>query len=78
MPQSTNQETNFKLGDKVIDTWYPEAGTGVIIEILKTRLKVYYQRATLDHYVSHLFRHAKENGLLTYDRPHYKFLKHEN
>lgn len=36
----------FKLNDKVIDTWYPEAGTGVVIKILKTRLKVYYERAT--------------------------------
>jgi len=69
----------FKLGDKVVDTWYPEAGTGVITEILKTRLKVYFERA-IDRtgYVCLLFRGAKGNGLLTYDRPHYKFLKHEN
>lgn len=68
----------FKLGDRVIDTWYPEAGTGVIRKILKTRLKVYFERS-IDRtgYVCALFRGAKENGLLTYDRPHYKFLKHE-
>lgn len=67
----------FKLGDRVVDTWYPEAGTGVITKILKTCLKVYYERATLGHYICHLFRYAKENGELTYDRPNYQFLKHD-
>ena len=69
----------FKLGDKVVDTWYPEAGTGVITKILKTRLKVYYERATFKGgWQCPLFRGAKENGLLTYDKAHYRFLKHEN
>jgi len=69
----------FKLNDKVIDTWYPEAGTGVITKILKTRLKVHFKRAELKGgWKCPLFRAAKENGELTYDRSHYKFLKHEH
>lgn len=68
---------NFKLGDKVSDTWYPEADIGIVTKILKTRIKVYFQRVTLDYFVSDLFLHARENGELTYDRAHYKFLKHE-
>lgn len=68
----------FKLGDKVVDTWYPEAGTGVITEILKTRTKVYFERATFKGgWQCPLFRGTKENGLLTYDKAHCRFLKHE-
>jgi hypothetical protein len=53
----------FKVGDKVEDTWYPEAGTGVITEILKTRLKVYFERATFKGgWQCPLFRGAKENA----------------
>jgi hypothetical protein len=69
----------LKLGDRVIDTWYPEAGTGVITEVLKTRTKVYFERATFKGgWQCPLFRGAKANGLLTYDRPHYRFLEHEH
>jgi len=68
----------FKVGDKVTDTWYPEAGTGIVTKILKTRTKVYFERVTFKGgWQCPLFRNAKENGELTYDRPHYKFLKHE-
>ena len=65
----------FKKGDTVEDSWYPEAGRGIIQKVLKTRLKIYFERAKLDHFVSHLFRYAKENGIVTYDKPHYRFLK---
>ena len=68
----------FKTGDRVCDTWYPEAGTGVIKEILKNRTKVWFERATFrGGYECPLFRCAKENGILTYDKEHLKFLKHE-
>jgi hypothetical protein len=67
----------FKIGDKVVDSWYPEAGTGVITKILKTRIKVYFERATFKGgWQCPLFRDEKD-GELTYDKPHYKFLKHE-
>ena len=62
-PMKKCSQPKFKTGDKVIDTWYPEAGTGVITEVLKTRLKVYYERATFKGgWQCPLFRGAKENG----------------
>lgn len=71
-------KTIFKLGDRVVDTWYPEAGTGIITKILKTRIKVYFERVTFNYnYRCLLFIGAKENGELTYDTAHYKFLKHD-
>ena len=72
--------TEFKVGDVVEDSWYADAGTGVIKEILKTRMKIYFERATfgLDYHCS-LFRYASDDGLLTYDKSHYQFLrKYEN
>lgn len=68
------RELKFKKGDAVEDSWYPEAGHGLIKQVLKTRMKVYFERATLDHFVSYLFRYAKD-GIVTYDKPHYQFLK---
>jgi len=68
----------FKVGDKLIDTWYAHAGTGVIKEILKTRMKIYFERATFENHHCSLFRYASDDGILTYDKSHYQFLTHEN
>lgn len=69
------RKLKFKKGDIVEDSWYPEAGTGIIKEVLKTRMKIFFERATLEHFVSYLFRYAKNSGIVTYDKPHYQFLK---
>jgi hypothetical protein len=72
--------TEFKVGDVVEDSWYADAGTGVIKEILKTRMKIYFERATFGlNYHCPLFRNVSDDGLLTYDKSHYQFLrKYEN
>lgn len=62
----------FKEGQKVEDTWYPEAGIGIVEEVLKTRVKVFFER--LRHVQCSLSR-ASKDGLVTYDSGHFKFLK---
>ena len=64
----------FKIGQQVEDTWYQEAGTGIVKEILKTRIKIYFRRLDVDHVVCALTMNAVD-GMLTYDKSHYKFLK---
>lgn len=61
----------FKKGQKVEDTWYFELGTGVVKEVLKTRIKILFPR--LEHLNIPTFWPKK--GLITYDRTHYQFLK---
>jgi hypothetical protein len=66
----------FKVGDVVEDSWYPDAGTGVVKEILKTRMKIYFERAALQcNYRYTLFCNAADDGVLTYDKSHYQFLR---
>jgi hypothetical protein len=69
------KKTEFKVGDVVEDSWYAHAGTGIIKEILKTRIKIYFMRATLENHHCLLFRNASDDGLLTYDKSHYQFLR---
>jgi len=69
------KKTKFKVGDVVEDSWYADAGTGVVKEILKTRMKIYFEHATLENHHCSLFRYASDDGLLTYDKAHYQFLR---
>ena len=64
---------NLKINQKVTDRWYPEAGVGIVKEVLKTRVKIYFERANIEGFRCHLFRYA-ENGLLTYDSSHLQYL----
>lgn len=61
----------FKKGQKVEDIWYLELGTGIIWEVLKTRIKIYFPR--LEHINVNAFWPKK--GLITYDKAHYRFLR---
>jgi hypothetical protein len=63
----------FKKGQKVEDSWYIELRTGIVKEVLKTRIKIYFPR--LKHIVVNTFW-PDYKGLITYDRAHYQFLKH--
>jgi len=45
---------NFKKNQKVIDSWYPDWGTGTVKEVKKTRLHIDF---TI-------------KGLVVYDKPH--------
>jgi hypothetical protein len=63
---------NPKVGQKVEDTWYIEMGTGTIKHVLKTRIKIHFPR--LEHININKFW-LDDNGHVTYDKPHYKFLK---
>jgi hypothetical protein len=62
----------FKKGQKVEDTWYSELGMGVVKEVLKTRIKIYFP--SLKHIVVNAFW-PDNKGLITYDQDHYQFLK---
>lgn len=62
----------FQKGQKVEDTWYFELGTGIIKEVLKTRIKIYFPR--LEHINVPAFC-PDEKGLITYDKAHYRFLR---
>ncbi len=64
----------FHVGQEVEDTWYFELGKGVVKKVLKTRIKVYFERLNNINYLHTLGLDAA-NGLVTYDKPHYKFLK---
>ena len=63
----------FQAGQKVEDTWYIELGTGIIKEVLKTRIKIYFPR--LEHIMVNAFWPDKK-GLIIYDKAHSRFLKH--
>jgi hypothetical protein len=68
------KNNKFKVGQKVEDSWYGEAGIGIIKSILKTQMKIYFRRLDVDHVVCPLTRNSVD-GMLTYDRSHYQFLK---
>jgi hypothetical protein len=62
----------FAKGDIVEDSWYLEAGDGKIVAVLKTRVKVFFERALFYHCT--LFCRHK-SGIVTYDKAHFKLLK---
>ena len=65
---------NFRPKDKVVDKWYTEAGTGIVLKVLKTRIKVKFPRLEFIQCYCALKRYADENYVVTYDRAHYQFL----
>jgi hypothetical protein len=64
---------NPKVGQKVQDTWYSEMGTGTIKHVLKTRIKICFPHLDKSDTACPIW--PNDNGLITYDKPHYKFLK---
>lgn len=48
-----------KLRRKVFDRWYPERGTGRVVQVLKTRAKIRWPDGTVQ----------------TYDHAHFQFLE---
>lgn len=61
------------VGQKVQDTWYIEMGIGIIKSVLKTRIKICFPH--LNNSGANCPIWPDDNGLVTYDVPHYKFLK---
>lgn len=57
-------KTKFKKGQKVMDTWNSNWGTGVVQKVLKTRMHILFP------YYSSRF-----DGLTVYDTSHYQFLE---
>lgn len=68
----------IKVGQKVEDSWYPEIGEGIVQKVLKTRVKIYFQR--LEPYMSshnalRCLAFGIEDGIVTYDKAHCQFLQ---
>lgn len=68
----------MKVGQKVEDSWYPEIGEGIVKKVLKTRVKIYFQR--LEPYMSshnalRCLAFGIEDGIVTYDKAHCQFLQ---
>lgn len=65
------KKSELKIGMRVEDSWYPDAGRGIVKEILKTRVKIKFPNIPKSHF---LLLCAK-NNLLTYDNAHCIFLR---
>ena len=65
------KKSELKIGMRVEDSWYPDAGKGIVKEILKTRVKIKFPNIPQPHI---LLWNAK-NNLLTYDNAHCVFLR---
>lgn len=65
------KKNELKIGMRVEDSWYPDAGKGIVKEILKTRVKIKFPNIPKSHI---LLINAK-NNLLTYDNAHCVFLR---
>lgn len=61
----------FRLKDRVIDKWYPDAGIGIVKRVLKTRIHVLFKKMPE---VCSLRRAWRDDKIVVYDKSHYKFL----
>jgi hypothetical protein len=56
--------SEFKVGKRVTDSWFPSWGTGVVLKVLKTRVKILFPE-----------RGDTVDDPTVYDTPHLQFLR---